>query len=177
MISIDEKLFITADINRVLVKYAEVVLIKQLLNLFAYNKGKKNSELFKEVNYFNGAVLPFEYEEILNNFISNFIDNLSNENLSALHYWTLNRLYLKYDEEITDTTETDLDVINSKFGHELAFKLYEPMETNLHDDLKEELKNLLINFASEFDLSKIDIDYKKIKLIQEEIIFTLAHHK
>ena len=53
MISIDEKLFITADINRVLVKYAEVVLIKQLLNLFAYNKGKKNSELFKEVNYFN----------------------------------------------------------------------------------------------------------------------------
>ena len=81
MISIDEKLFITADINRVLVKYAEVVLIKQLLNLFAYNKGKKNSELFKEVNYFNGAVLPFEYEEILNNFISNFIDNLSNENL------------------------------------------------------------------------------------------------
>lgn len=89
----------------------------------------------------------------------------------------MNRLYLKYDEEITDTTETDLDVINSKFGRELAFKLYEPTETNLHDDLKEVLKNLLINFASEFDLSKIDIDYKKIKLIQEEIIFTLVHHK
>lgn len=48
MISIDEKLFVTADINRVLVKYAEVVLIKQLLNLFAYNKEKKFPNYLKK---------------------------------------------------------------------------------------------------------------------------------
>ena len=88
---------------------------------------------------------------------------LNKEKLTSLYFWVLNKQYIRYIDGVNSGNDFEIDTIeneNYKFGRELALKLYEPEATELKNNLYNELEGLLINFASEFDLSLIDQNTK-----------------
>jgi len=166
MITINDKLYITKEINNIVFSYAKTVILRKLLIAFSFEKDSKNktiTELLESVNHCNG-VLDMFVEEEMENIIYPFVKRLDKNDTTALHFWVLNNLYLKYFEELNDNDDNGVFIESNdvdfdfKFGRKLAHKLYEPEFTELDNDLIQELKNLLTNFASEFDLSVID-DY------------------
>ncbi|WP_141673210.1 hypothetical protein [Allomuricauda sp. CP2A] len=58
-----------------------------------------------------------------------------------------------YEHDDDTYSEKEFD---REFGRSLAYKIYEPNLSGLEGDTIEELKVLLCNFASEFDLSPVD---------------------
>lgn len=169
MITINDKLYITKEVNSIVVRYAKTVVIRKLLLEFSFGKNSKNkniTDLLESVNYCNG-ILDIFVEEEMGKIIYPFVKRLDKNDTTSLHFWTLNKLYLKYFQEIDDNDDNGVfieqsdDDFDSKFGRKLAHKLYEPKFTELDNDLIQELKNLLTNFASEFDLSVINKQTKK----------------
>ena len=166
MITIDDKLYITKEVNSIVVRYAQTVVLRKLLLEFSFEKNSKNkniTDLLESVNHCNG-VLDIFVEEEMENIIYPFVKSLDTNETTALHFWTLNNLYLKYFQDLEYNNDDGIEIepndadFDFKFGRKLAHKLYEPEFTELDNDLIQELKNLLTNFASEFDLSVID-DY------------------
>lgn len=157
MITIDDKLYITKEINCIVVKYAKAVIIRKLLLQFSYNfdtEEKTVSSKLISTNFCNGD-LSSEVEIGLQRFINSFINKLNKEDITALYFWTINNLYTEYIDTIDDIDDSQ-EAYDFKFGRILAHKLYEPESTELNNDLFKEIKKLLINYASEFDLSAID---------------------
>lgn len=166
MITIDEKLYITKKVNKVVLKYAEKVVLKKLLKHFSFEKTlkkkkKKVSNLLESMNYYNGDIPP-EIQFELIDLIYSFLEKLDTYDTTALYFWAINKLYLRYLEELEyasddyfDENDSD-EVFNFKFGRMLAQKIYDPESTELEDELFQELQNLLITFSTEFDLSLID---------------------
>ena len=97
--------------------------------------------------------LEFELLEQL----ENFIDNLKKEERTALYFWVLNQRYLHYLDELEydDDTYSESEY-DKKFSRELAYKIYEPNNSNLRQETVQELNNFLCTFATELDLSLID---------------------
>ncbi|WP_209406424.1 hypothetical protein [Pseudozobellia sp. WGM2] len=62
-----------------------------------------------------------------------------------------------YFENFLDESDTHPEKkFDEEFGRSLAYIIYDPNASGLEADTIEELKVLLCNFASEFDLSVID---------------------
>ena len=163
MIDIDDKLYITKEVNSIVISYAKTVVIRKLLLGFSFEENSNNktvSSILENVNFCNGDLNP-DVELELIEFIYPFLKKLNKTDITALHFWTINNLYLRYLEDLDNNPEDDLDendsdkVFNFKFGRKLAHKLYDPESTELDDELFEEIKALLMNYASEFDLSLI----------------------
>jgi len=178
MITIDDKLYITKEVNSIVVRYTRTVVIRKLLLEFSFEKNSKNkiiTDLLGSVNHCNG-ILDMFVEEEMENIIYPFVKRLDKNDTTALHFWTLNNLYQKYFQEIEDNNDNDVFIeqsdenFDTKFGRKLAHKLYEPEFTELDNDLIQELKNLLTNFASEFDLSVND------KFTRKHILETIENY-
>jgi len=166
MITIDDKLYITKEVNSIVVSYAKEIVLRQLLLEFSFKtkKDKKVTDLLGTVSYYNGDLPPIDIQLELAKLVSSFIKKLNKEKLTSLYFWVINEKYFKYIDDVNAEYDLENDTIendNFKFGRELALKLYEPEATELKNDLNNELEGLLINFASELDLSNINKHTKK----------------
>lgn len=164
MITIDEKLYITKEVNNIVVSYAKAKIIRQLLLEFSFEKDDNNkviSTFLENTNFCNGILNP-DIEVELIDFIYGFLKKLNKDDTTALYFWTINNLYLKYLEDLEHNPckgfdeKDSTEVYNFKFGRILAHKLYEPESTALDVELLDELMRLLTSYASEFDLSVIN---------------------
>mgnify|MGYP000510073571 CR=1 FL=1 len=80
--------------------------------------------------------------------------NLERDELTALYFWVLNKKYMRYLEGFDSEYDTfSVKEFDREFGRSLAYKIYEPKDSGLGHETIEELKLLLCDFASEFDLS------------------------
>lgn len=169
MITVDDKLLITTEINIITVDYAKKIVLRKLLMIFSF---EQNSEVFTDLlqslNFYGMDGKPTELEFELSTLLNDFIKNLKKEERTALYFWALNQKYLHYLEEFEcDDDNYSENEFDKSFGRELAFKIYEPNGSDLNYDTIEELKLLLCNFATEFDFSSIDKHTPQ--LILEEI--------
>ncbi|WP_111706570.1 hypothetical protein [Lutibacter citreus] len=178
MITINDKLYITKEVNNIVVSYAKTIVLRKLLINFSFKKDSKNkiiTDHLESVNHCKG-VLDVFVEEEMDDFIYPFVKNLDKDETTALHFWTLNKLYLKYFQDSDYNDDDGIDIEHSdadfdfKFGRKLAHKIYEPEFTELDNDLIKELKNLLANFASEFDLSMVT------KYTRQNILETIENY-
>lgn len=171
MITIDDKLFITEDVNKIVVSYAKQVVLRKLITQFSitYSEGQKNvSELIIAVNFYLGDLPEYQQQHDMMLLIIDFLNVCTKEELTSLYFWLLNEKYMDYYQNFeVDLEDSDdyLERFNYKFGRELAYKLYNPESSELREDLNNELQKLLIGFASEFDFSLVD--EKSIIEIQE----------
>jgi len=169
LITVDDKLLITTEINIITVDYAKKIVLRKLLMIFSF---EQNSEVFTDLlqslNFYGMDGKPTELEFELSTLLNDFIKNLKKEERTALYFWALNQKYLHYLEEFEcDDDNYSENEFDKSFGRELAFKIYEPNGSDLNYDTIEELKLLLCNFATEFDFSSIDKHTPQ--LILEEI--------
>ena len=152
-------MFITKDINTVIIDYFKKSVLRKLLMAFSFEPQSNNkaiTNLFKSINHY-GSDLPIEYELDLFEMLWQFKNNLEKAELTALYFWGLNQKYMYYFENFSDESDTYSEKkFNEEFGRSLAYKIYDPNASGLEKDTIEELKVLLCNFASEFDLSVID---------------------
>jgi hypothetical protein len=101
--------------------------------------------------------MTYEIELTLFEFLWRFKKNLEKDELTALYFWVLNQKYMCYleDFEFDNDTYTEKE-FDKEFGRSLAYKIYEPNDSDLEHETFEELKLHLCDFASEFDLSLVD---------------------
>jgi hypothetical protein len=170
LITIDDELLITKEINAITVDYAKKVVLRKLLMTFCFDT-KQNTEgitdLIQSFNFYGIDAKPMELEFKLSDLLGNFIKNLKKEERIALYFWILNQKYLYYLDELEDDdNECSQNEFNRKFGRALAYKIYEPNNSYLRQDTIQELKYLLCNFAAEFDFSLID-EYTPNQILEE----------
>lgn len=169
MISIDDKMYITKEINTVVTQYAKQVLIKQLLLQFSFVKPKKAHKkkaknvtaLLENVSNYNENYdnLDPTYQLEILEVVWAFLKPLDKSQLTALYFLVLNTNYLNHLEDFETNTVIENksdEQFNTQFGRELAYKIYQPDLTELDNEVENYLKNLLCNFALEFDLSLED---------------------
>ncbi len=175
MISITEKLFVTKEINDVLLKYAKEVLLKDFLTSFCFPKELRESEIIADADtlseiqhqYMNGYVLDFDLSSNIQTYISEFLSQVDNSSLTSLYFLLLNENYMEYFDEMLDMESIPEQKIDYQFGRELAAKLYHAETSGLAEELNTYLYNVICNFSTEFDLSAIDANI--IGIIREKI--------
>lgn len=151
-------MFITKEVNLATVAYFKKIVLRNLFMEFSFGLQSNNrviTGLFESVNYY-GFDLPYEIELALFERLRQFKNNLDKEEITALYFWGLNRKYLCYLEDFEYDDSYSGNKFDEEFGRSLAYKIYEPDASGLEEDTIEELKLLLCNFASEFDLSLVD---------------------
>ncbi len=162
MITIDDKLFITKEVNQIVVSYAKHVVLRKLLTQFSftfYEEQQHVSELIKKVSKYFGDLPDYEQQHDMIILIAGFINTCNQRELTSLYFWLLNEKYMVYYNGFkVDLEDSDdyMERFNSKFGRELAYKLYNPESSELSEELRSELQRLLIGFASELDFSLVD---------------------
>lgn len=170
MITIDDQLLVTNELNAIVMDYTQKIVLKKLLMGFSFESGDKAqivTDLIQSVNYYGIDTKPSEIELELSAYVWYFFTALKKEERTALYFWVLNQKYQFYLDEFECNDDTlNLSEFDRKFGRELAYKIYEPNDSNLIQDTIQELKNLLINFATEFDLSVID-EYTSEQILEE----------
>lgn len=168
MITINEKLIVTKQINEVMCRYAKKVLLKDFLLKFSFQKNTLYRNQLQEddinpllvsLNYHEG----FMYENFLlevEKFISDYLNKTEENNLIALYFLTINENFANYVVDFENTDEVELianqDDFDELLGRELAYKIYEPDATGLTEELEEQLKDYISTLAVEIDLSEID---------------------
>lgn len=171
MITVDDQLLVTNEMNAIVIDYTHKIVLKKLLTKFSFESrdhAQVITDLIQSVNYYGVDTKPPEIELELSKYLWSFFTTLKKEERAALYFWVLNQKYLCYlDEFECNNEEFSKNEYDSKFGRELAYKIYKPNDSGLIQDTIHELKNYLINFASELDLSVID-EYTS-EQIQEEI--------
>jgi len=166
MITVDEKLIVTKQINEVLCRYAKRNLIKEFLFSFSFpNCSKENSNLkvkninptLETINYYQGDIYPDTLEEV-ENYINAFLNELDENDLTALQFLTLNENYLNHIDEFEneDNTKYTKEEFEEKLGRYFAHKLYEPKENGLNEEVQEMLQNQISRLANEIDLSVLN---------------------
>lgn len=156
MITLNDKLFITKEVNSIMVAYSKKVVLRKLLMAFCFESQSNNgiiTDLFKSINFY-GLSVPYEIEQDLSEFLLRFKKSLEQVELTALYFWVLNKKYMRYLEGFDSEYDTfSVKEFDREFGRSLAYKIYEPKDSGLGHETIEELKLLLCDFASEFDLS------------------------
>ena len=166
MITVDEKLIVTKQINEVLCSYAKRNLIKEFLFTFSFpNCSKENSKLkAKDINplletiyYYQGDIYPDTLEEV-ENYINAFLSEQDENDLTALQFFTLNENYLNYIDEFEeeDNTKYTKEEFEIKLGRYFAHKLYEPEKNGLSEEVQEMLQNQISRLTNEIDLSVLN---------------------
>lgn len=180
MITFSEHLIVTKELNNVVCRYAQKVLLKEFLLDFTFLKNEKGKRkiktkninpLLEELSAHQGDIYGDEELEILE-FITEFISKLDQNDKTALYFLTLNENYLIYYDDFLDNegAELDEDLIDKEFGRELAYKIYNPRVSGLDEDLNELLQNEISSFADDLDLSEID------ESSLEQILETIENH-
>jgi len=170
MITIDDQLLITNELNSIVIDYTQKIVLKKLLTKFSFEStdhGQVITDLIQSVNYYGMDTKPPEIELEFSEYVWSFFTTLKNEERNALYYWVLNQKHLRYLNEFECNNETfSENEFDREFGRELAYKIYDPDDSNLIQDTIHELKNCTINFASELDLSLID-EYTSEQILEE----------
>ena len=170
MITIDDQLLVTDEINAVIIDYTQKIVLKKLLMKFAFKsqgQAEAVTDLIQSVNYYGMDTNPPEIELELSAYVLSFFTALKKEERTALNFWVLNQKYLVYlDEYECDGETLSENEFDRNFGRELAFKIYEPNDSGLIEDTLNELNNFLINFATELDLSLVD-EYTSEQIFEE----------
>lgn len=170
MITIDDQLLVTDEMNAIVIGYTKKIVLKNLLMAFSFeSKGHSQivTDIIQSVNYYGADTKPPEIELELSAYVWSFFRALKKEERTALFFWALNNKYLCYLDEFEYDNETfNESEFDRKFGRELAFKMYEPNDSGLIVDTLNELNNFLINFAAELDLSLID-EYTSEQILEE----------
>ncbi|TLF45204.1 hypothetical protein [Maribacter aurantiacus] len=151
-------MFITTDINAATIAYFKKSVLRKLLMSFSFEQSNNKAiiDLFKSINHY-GFDLSNEYELDPFVMLMQFKNNLEEDELTALYFWGLNQKYMYYFENFLGESDSYPEKkFDKEFGRSLAYKVYNPNASGLEEDTIEELKVLLCNFASEFDLSVID---------------------
>lgn len=175
MITINEKLYITDDVNEIVVSYAKHVVLRKLLTQFSFTfheEQKYVSELIKKVSSYYGDLPDYEQQHDIIVLIADFINICNQRELTSLYFWLLNEKYMDYYQSFEVDLEDSDDYIerfNYKFGRELESKLNYPEASKLNDELHKELQKLLIAFASEFTSSLVFADENTIIEVEEMI--------
>ncbi|WP_417785491.1 hypothetical protein [Tenacibaculum sp.] len=159
MITASEQLLVTKEINNIVVAFAKDKVLRKLITQFAFeNNTNKPTDLLQTVSFYHGDIPPPEEHLTILELVWDFQKQLTKEEETALHYWVLNQEYMNYfdNAEAKDLAPEDYDAFDTEFGRELAHRLYNSKETRFEEDIEKQLKYLLINFASELDLSSID---------------------
>lgn len=163
MITVDEKLIVTKQINEVLCRYAKRNLLKDFLFSFSFpNCSKVNSKLkpkninplLETIYYYQGEIYPDTLEEV-KRYINAFLSKLEENDLTALQFFTLNENYLNHIDgfENEDDSKYTKEDFEEKLGRYFAHKLYEPEENGLKEEMQELLQNQISRLANEIDLS------------------------
>lgn len=160
MITIDDRLYVTKEINTIVVSYAKNLLLRKLLIEVCF-ESKQNiddiTDLIQSLNFYGMDTKPSETEHNLLERLWVFVESCNKKELTALYFWVLNRKYFVYMEEFEcHESSFKQKSFDSKFGRELAYKIYEPNNSNLKQDTVQELNHFLCTFATELDLSSID---------------------
>ncbi|MDK2772904.1 MAG: hypothetical protein KYX68_11865 [Flavobacterium sp.] len=166
MITVDEKLIVTKQINEVLCRYAKRNLLKEFLFSFSFpNCSKANSKLkpkninplLETIYYYQGEIYPDTLEEV-ERYINAFLSELDENDLTALQFFTLNENYLNHIDEFEneDNTKYTKEEFEIKLGRYFAQKLYKPNESGLNEEVQELLQNQISRLANEIDLSVIN---------------------
>jgi len=72
MITIDGKLYITKEVNSIVISYAKEIVLRQLLLQFSF-KNKKVTNLLESVSYYIGDPPPIDIELELRDVVGSFI--------------------------------------------------------------------------------------------------------
>ena len=162
MITVDEKLIVTKQINEVLCRYAKRNLIKEFLFTFSFPncsklKPKNINPLLETIYYYQGEIYPDTLEEV-ENYIKTFLNELDENDLTALQLFALNENYLNHIDEFEneDDSKYTKEEFEEKLGRYFAQKLYEPNESGLNEELQELLQNQISRLANEIDLSVLN---------------------
>lgn len=166
MITVDEKLIVTKQINEVLCRYAKRILIKEFLFRFSFPncsiessklKPKDINPLLETIYYYQGEIYLNILEEV-ENYINTFLKELDENDLTALQFITLNENYLNHIDEFEneDNTKYTKEEFEIKLGRYFAHKLYEPNESGLNEEVQELLQNQISRLANEIDLSVLN---------------------
>ena len=170
MITIDDQLLVTDEMNAVVIDYTQKIVLKKLLMKFAFKSGDQAevvTDLIQSVNYYGMDTNPPEIELELSAYVWSFFTALNKEERTALYFWVLNKNYLCYlDEFECNDDPFNESEFDRKFGRELAFKIYEPNDSGLIQDTLHVLENFLINFTKELDLSLVD-EYTSEQVLEE----------
>ncbi len=145
MITIDEQLKVTKQLNIVACRYAQKVLLKDFLLKFTfldcnddkYNFDEENiNPTLETLSFHQGEIFPDTFIEI-NEFVYDYIKSLDESDLTSLYYLVLNKNYFKYYDDFNDNEgyELEAELIDEEFGRFLASKIYTPIESELQDDL------------------------------------------
>jgi len=175
MISIDEKLYITREINQIVVDYAKKVVLKDML--FAYSFENKRGEkeltvLIKEVHSFCPDRPTKNSAKKLTEFVKSYLQSLSKYKKEAIYFWTLNHKYGKYLDIEMSFDDNDLEVdgknrtFDERFGRTLAGMIYNPQVTELEEDCLNLLCDYLFSFTDQLDLSLID-EYTIVTVLEQ----------
>lgn len=152
-------MFITKQVNSTTVAYFKKSVLRELLMAFSFEPLSNDSpmtDLFRSVNHY-GFDLPYEIGLGLFDMLWMFKNNLGKDELTALYFWGLNQKYMYYFENFLGECDTYSEKnFDTEFGRSLAYKIYEPKASGLEEDTILELKLILCNFASEFNLSLVD---------------------
>lgn len=162
MLTVNEKLIVTKQVNEVMCRYANKILIRKFLFDFTFPEGTTSeiNPTLQTLSYYQGDYDPDTELEALN-YIHNFIEGMDDNDLTALYYLTINENIFKYCDDFENNEGYFIkneEIFDKKLGRDLAYKIYEPEASGLKEDLVEMLKNKISNFSGEFDLSEIDDD-------------------
>ncbi|MDF4221091.1 hypothetical protein PXC01_05790 [Maribacter sp. M208] len=165
MISIDEKLYITREINQIVVDYAEKVVLKDMLFAYSFEntRGKKElTVLIKEVHSFCPDRPTKNTAKKISEFVKSYLQSLSKYKKYAIYFRTLNHKYDKYLDIEMSFEDNDLEddgksrTFDEKFGRTLAGMIYDPEVTELEEDCLNLLCDYLFSYTEQLDLSLID---------------------
>lgn len=168
MITVDENLIVTRQVNEIMCRYAKKVLIKNFILKFSFQKQVVNfnelqmddiNPLLETLNFCQGNINIDVFTDV-NEYVLNYIKQLDENDLVALYFFTINKnffIYLNgFENDKGFEIKNDCDKFDIQLGRELAYRIYEPEATNLNQDLEDLLRNTISTFTNEIDLSEID---------------------
>lgn len=168
MITVNENLIVTRQVNEIMCRYAKKVLIKNFLLEFSFHKEVINfnelitddiNPLLVKLNFNQGDINNDEYTDV-NEYVLNYIKQLDESDLVALYFFTINKKFFSYLNDFEKNEGFEIKDDGEKFdiqlGRELAYRIYEPQTTNLDQDLADLLRSTISTFSNEIDLSEID---------------------
>lgn len=176
MITFDEKLIITKQVNEIVCRYAKKVVIKKMLFEFSFPDGLKDdlsettiNPLLETLVYYQGDYYPDTLLEVTD-FIHSFLQKLDENDIISLYFLTINKNFNFYTEdfEVNDgSIINNENEFNAMLGKELAYRIYEPEGSGLQDEMEKMLQDFISNFSCElFDFDNIE---QTINLILETI--------
>lgn len=169
MIDIEMKMFLTKELNQIIVAYARNVVLKKLFLKLAFDsydaKREENLEFTDLIFHLAHYKDPIEYQEAgvaveIIGLVSDFTQSLDSKDITALYFLIFNKHQNKYldDFELNYFDETKEQDFLEQFGRYMAGAIYNPEGSFLKYDLQIYLQDEVLSFADDFGHTEFDID-------------------